>query len=213
VSPALPRASSLRRQLMVGILLPVMLLIGFNTVSLYRQALQAADTAYDRTLLATAKSIGELLEVSAGSKDGSDGGKPQLLAKLSYSALEPFEADNRSRIYYRVSGFAGEMVSGFEDLPAWQGKLPDQGPYAALVTFFDAEFRGEPVRMAVLLQPVAGASGQGMATIQVAETLELRRTLARQILIETVWRQALLVLVIGVVVVVVCKEPPRRCGA
>lgn len=209
MSRPLPRASSLRRQLMVGILLPVMLLIGFNTVSLYRQALQAADTAYDRTLLATAKSIGELLEVSADSKEG----KAQLLAKLSYSALEPFEADNRSRLYYRVSGFAGEMVSGFEDLPAWQGKLPNQGPYAALVTFFDAEFRGEPVRMAVLLQPVAGASGQGMATIQVAETLELRHTLARQILIETVWRQALLVLVIGVVVVVVVQRataPVRR---
>ncbi len=204
------RAHSLRWQLMVGILLPVMLLIGFNTVSLYRQALQAADTAYDRTLLATAKSIGELLEVSA---DGKEGNKPQLLAKLSYSALEPFEADNRSRIYYRVSGFGGEMVSGFEDLPAWQGQLPDQGPYAALVTFLDAKYRGEPVRMAVLLQPVAGAAGQGMATIQVAETLELRHTLARQILIETVWRQAVLVLVIGVVVVVVVQKataPVRR---
>jgi two-component system sensor histidine kinase TctE len=34
--------------------------------------------------------------------------------------------------------------------------------------------------MAVLLQPVAGEAGQGMATIQVAETLELRRTLARR---------------------------------
>jgi two-component system sensor histidine kinase TctE len=42
--------------------------------------------------------------------------------------------------------------------------------------------RGEPVRMAVLLQPVADQDGQGMATIQVAETLELRRTLARQLL-------------------------------
>ncbi len=199
---------SLRRQLMLGILLPVVLLIAFNTVSLYRQALRAADTAYDRTLLATAKSIGELLEISA-----NESGPPTLQAKLSYSALEAFEADNRSRLYYRVSGFAGEMVSGFEDLPAWRGKLPDRGPYAALVNFYDDQFRGEPVRMAVLLQPVAGAAGQGMATIQVAETLELRRTLARQILIETVWRQVLLVLVIGVVVVVVVQRataPVRR---
>ena len=44
--------------------------------------------------------------------------------------------------------------------------------------------------MAVLLQPVAGADGRGMATIQVAETLELRQTLARQILVDTLWRQA-----------------------
>ena len=202
------RPRSLRRQLILGIVLPVVALIAFNSYSLYRQALRAADTAYDRTLLATAKSIGELLEVRADEQ-----GRSQLRANLVYSALEPFEADNRSRIYYRVSGFGGEMVSGFEDLPGWRGKLPVQGPYAALVTFYDDQYRGEPVRVAVLLQPVAGLGGQGMATIQVAETLELRRTLARQILIETVWRQVLLVLVIVIVVVVVVQRatgPVRR---
>jgi len=204
------RASSLRRRLMLGILLPVIAVIAFNTWSLYRQALRAADTAYDRTLLASAKSIGELLEVA------SEGGGARLRAELPYSALEPFEADNRSRIFYKVSGFAGEMVSGFGDLPAWHGKLPAKGPYAALVDFYDEIYHGEPVRMAVLLQPVAGQGGQGMATIQVAETLELRQTLARQILIETLWRQALLLLVIvGVVVLVVQRatRPVRRLSA
>ena len=109
-------------QLLLGILLPVLALIALNTVSLYRQALRAADTAYDRTLLASAKSIGEQLEVSGS------GDEAQLQATVPYSALEPFEADNRSRMFYRVSGFHGEMVSGFEDLPPWRGTLPDQGP-------------------------------------------------------------------------------------
>jgi hypothetical protein len=36
-----------------------------------------------------------------------------------------------------------------------------------------------------------------MAVIQVAETLELRHTLARQMLLDTLWRQALLVGVIA----------------
>ena len=54
---------SLRSQLLLGILLPVLVFVVLNTVSLYRQALAAANTAYDRTLLASAKSIGELLEV------------------------------------------------------------------------------------------------------------------------------------------------------
>ena len=31
--------------------------------------------------------------------------------------LEAFEADVRSRMYFKVSGFHGEMVTGFEDLP------------------------------------------------------------------------------------------------
>ena len=198
-----PFGPSLRRQLLLGILLPVLGLVIFNAVGLYRQALQAADTAYDRTLLASAKAIGEMLEVD-GEPDG-----PRLKSTVLYSALEAFEADNRSRIFYRVSGFQGEMVSGFEDLPRWRSDMPANGIYAALVNFYDEEYRGERVRMAVLLQPVAGAAGQGMATIQVAETLELRRTLARQMLIDTLWRQAALLLVIALVVIFVVQRATR----
>jgi two-component system, OmpR family, sensor histidine kinase TctE len=198
-----PRSGSLRRTLLVGILVPVLGFVVINTVVLYRQALAAADTAYDRTLLATAKSLGEQLEVIG------TGSQARVRSTLIYSALEAFEADNRSRLYYRVSGFAGEMISGFEDLPPARAQTPGRTLYAALVHFYDDEYRGEPVRVAVLLQPVAGVNGQGMATIQVAETLELRETLARQILIDTLWRQAVLVLVIGLVVVLVVQRATR----
>ncbi|WP_342128375.1 sensor histidine kinase [Hydrogenophaga sp. OTU3427] len=204
------QAHSLRSQLMIGILVPVLLLVLVNSGVLYRQALRAADTAYDRTLLATAKSIGEQLEMVG------QGEQARVRATLPYSALEPFEADNRSRLYYRVSGFEGEMVSGFDDLPLWRGELPTKSLYAALVDFYDGQYRGEPVRIAVLLQPVSGPGGQGMVTIQVAETLELRQTLARQMLVDTLWRQALLLAVIaGVVVLVVQRatRPVRRLSA
>ena len=201
---------SMRGQLLWGILLPVGLLVAINTVTLYRQAQQAADTAYDRTLLASAKAIGELLDI-AGTAEA-----PRLLASVPYSALEAFEADNRSRIYFKVSGFQGEMVSGFEDLPAWRGKIPDRGIYAALVDFYDDQYRGQPVRVAVLLQPVAGQVGLRLATSQVAETLELRRTLARQVLVDTLWRQTALLAVIAAVVWWVVQRatrPVRRLSA
>jgi two-component system, OmpR family, sensor histidine kinase TctE len=198
---------SLRRQLLVGILVPVLALVALNAVFLYQQALKAADTAYDRTLLASAKSLGEMLTV----RQAGDG--PRLEASMLYSALEAFEADNRSRLFYRVRGFDGEHVSGFQDLPAWRGDLPAQGPYAALVDFYDDRYRGEAVRVAVLLQPVVGLDGLGMATIQVAETLELRHTLARQVLVDTLWRQALLVGVIALVVVWVVQRVTRPVRA
>ena len=57
---------SLRRYLLAGILLPVVLVILVSALSLYRQTLQAVNTAYDRTLLASAKAIGELLELAEG---------------------------------------------------------------------------------------------------------------------------------------------------
>lgn len=202
-----PRAVSLRRTLLMGILLPVFVFVIINTVVLYRQALDAADTAYDRTLLATAKSLGEQLRVTGA------GDQVQVESTLLYSALEAFEADNRSRIFYRVSGLKGEMVSGFRDMPDWRRDIPQKNLYAALVNFYDDEYRGVPVRMAVLLQPVSGVYEQGMATIQVAETLELRQTLARQILIDTLWRQAALVVVIALVVVFVVQRATRPVRA
>ena len=145
------RLRSLRARLMVGILVPITLFIVINSALLYRQSLAAATTAYDRTLLASAKSIGGELQVR-----GYDGAA-QLSPSVPYAALEAFEADNQSRMYYRVSALDGAMVSGFEDLPFWRGKLPLRPPYAALVDFYDARFRDPPVRMAVLLQPVASA--------------------------------------------------------
>jgi two-component system sensor histidine kinase TctE len=52
-----------------------------------------------------------------------------------------------------------------------------------------------------------------MATIQVAETLELRRTLARQVLVDTLWRQAALLAVIAAVVWVVVQRATRPVRA
>ena len=104
-------AIALRRYLLIGILLPVGLLVIVNTVGLYAQALEAVNTAYDRTLLASAKSIGEQLDVT-GYDEFSE-----LRVTVPYAALEAFEADNQSRLYHRVSSLGGEMVSGFVQLP------------------------------------------------------------------------------------------------
>ena len=194
---------SLRRTLLLGILLPIMVFIVLDTASLYRQALNAVNTAYDRTLLASAKSIGE-----HSAADG-EGEQATLRANVPYAALETFEADNRSRMVYRITSTSGQLIDGFEDLGVWQGRLPDLGPYAALVDFYDDTYRGDPVRVAVLLQPVAMKKARVMAVVQVAETLELRRTLARQILIDTLWRQLALVSVIALVVVVVVQRATR----
>lgn len=191
---------SLRRLLLTGILLPVLLLIALNAWSLYQQTLSSLHTAYDRTLLASAKSISEQIGVTGYDDEA------QLRAMVPYSALEIFEADNQSRMFYRVSTLDGQLISGFDELPFWHGKIPQRPPYAALVDFYDDEFRSQPVRVAVLLQPVSSANGRGMAVIQVAETLELRESLALQILRDTLIRQALLVLVVALIVIIVVQR-------
>jgi two-component system sensor histidine kinase TctE len=204
VLPVAPgRGQSLRRNLLLGILVPVGLFVVLNTISTYQQALAAVNVAYDRTLLASAKSIAESLDVS-----GFDA-QADLFATVPYSALEAFEADNQSRIYYKVSTLEGAMVSGFAGLPRWQGQIPEQPVYAALVDFYDDRFQNQAVRVAVLLQPVVSVRGRAMAVIQVAETLELREALARQVLSDTLWRQALLIAVIALVTLLVVHRATR----
>lgn len=199
-STAPPGSSSIRRNLLLGILLPVVVFMVYNTSSLYQQSLQSIHTAYDRSLLASAKMIGEQLAVT---------GYDELAiveSTVPYSALEAFEADNRSRLFYRVSSMAGELIGGFAELPLWRGRIAQQPPYAALVDFYNGEFRGMPVRIAALLQPVASANGRGMAIVQVAETLQIRETLARELLQATLLKQALLFACIACVVVFVVRH-------
>ena len=197
------RNPSLRRTLLIGILVPIALFIVVNSVSLYRQSLAAATVAYDRTLLASAKTIGGELDVQGYDEHA------KIRAPVPYAALEAFEADNQSRMFYRVTASDGTLVSGFDELPLWHGRIPLKTAYAALVDFYDDEFRGEPVRVAVLLQPVASPQGRGMAVVQVAETLALRETLARKLLVDTLWRQLLLLAVVAAVTVVVVQRATR----
>ncbi|WP_228529706.1 sensor histidine kinase [Diaphorobacter caeni] len=189
--------------MLVGILVPTLLVICFNTWSLHRKALVALNTAYDRTLLASAKSISEELDVTGYDE------LAELRAIVPYSAQEAFETDNQSRLFYRVSNLQGELISGFAELPVWRGSIPARPPYAALVDFYDDHFRGAPVRVAVLLQPVSSSEGRGMAMIQVAETLELREAAALQILWDTMARQLMLIVVIALIVVLVVQRATR----
>ncbi len=195
--------ASIRRNLLWGILLPVIIFMAFNTSSLYQQSLHAINTAYDRSLLASAKVIGEQLTVQ---------GYDELAivdSSVPYSALEAFEADNQSRLFYRVSNMSGELIAGFAEMPRWRGSIAPSPPYSALVDFYNSEFRGMPVRIAALLQPVAGINGRGMAVVQVAETLEIRESLARKILLATLIKQALLFACIAIVVVFVVRSATK----
>jgi two-component system sensor histidine kinase TctE len=181
---------SLRNQLLRWLILPLMLLVALNTVSLYRDAVEAADEAYDRSLLSSTRALAERVSVQDG----------KVVANVPYVALDSFETDTLGRIYYKVTGLRGETVSGYPDLPAVPKDVPRSDLYPALVRFYHASYNGEPVRIAALLQPVYDDSMRGIALIQVGDTLDARRALSRRILVDTLARQALLVLAVATLV-------------
>ncbi len=195
----LPAPTTLRWRLLAGIVLPIAAFVAFDAWSTYRRVLDSINTAYDRSLLASARSIGELLEPVGG----------ELRVELPYAALEIFEAGNEGRMVYRVSGLRGEFLSGYADLPPYTRSPPQRPAYAALVDFYDAVYAGERVRMAALYQPVSGPELRGVALIQVAETLEIRERHARALLQETLLRHAAMIAVVALVAAVVVARALR----
>lgn len=179
-------AGSLRRRLIIWLLLPLLLLVALNTWSIYRNALTAADLAYDRSLLATARALAERISVVEG----------KLSVDVPYLALDSFETDTLGRLYYKVTGVNGEYIAGYEDLPGLPPRLPRSKIYPALVHFFDADYHAQALRIAALHQPVYDDQMRGIALVQVAETIDARRGMSRQILIDTLSRQAILVLAV-----------------
>ncbi|WP_337056236.1 sensor histidine kinase [Pseudomonas sp. USHLN015] len=175
-------AGSLRGRLLrrLAALLAVLLLIGSLTA--YFNARDAADTAYDRTLLASARAI------SAGLYE-ADG---RLKADVPYVALDTFAYDSAGRIFYQVTDIEGKLVSGYENLPGPPRGTPRTDDYPALARFYDARYDGVDVRVVSLLRPVSEESINGMAEIRVAETEEARERLARGLLVDTLWRLAVM---------------------
>ncbi|HAQ85731.1 MAG TPA: histidine kinase, partial [Pseudomonas sp.] len=82
------RAGSLRGGLLRRLAMLLTLLMLFSGWSAYWNGRAAADTAYDRTLLASARAIADGLVASDG----------QLRANVPYVALDTFAYDSAGRI-------------------------------------------------------------------------------------------------------------------
>lgn len=163
---------SLRGRLLSRLALVLAVLLALGSTNAYWNARGAADTAYDRSLLSSARAIAERLFDSDG----------QLFVDVPYIALDNFAYDITGRLYYQVINLTGESISGFEDLPGPPPDVEMTTDYPALARFYDDRYRGAGVRVVSLLQPVSGGTLQGMAEIRVAETLEARERMAHSLL-------------------------------
>ena len=175
---------SLRGRLIRRLALLLALILLVSSLSAYWSARHAADTAYDRTLLASARAIAAGLYSESG----------QLKANIPYVALDTFAYDSAGRIYYQVLGVQGMLVSGYEGLPVAPAGTRRTEDYPALAHFYDGEFRHQGVRVVSLLQPVSEPGLSGMAEIRVAETQGARERMARELLLGTLLRMGVLVL-------------------
>jgi two-component system sensor histidine kinase TctE len=88
------------------------------------------------------------------------------------------------RVFYRVFGPDASTVTGYDDLPRWQPPR-QRGRRVAFETprFFDASYRGELVRFALLGREVAEPNVKGWVWVQVGQTRRARDALARELVL------------------------------
>lgn len=193
------RPRSLRAYLLAWIIVPIALFIVVDSVALYRNALESANTAYDRMLVTTAYSIGDRLGLENG----------RLKVSVSYAALEVYEADYSTRMIYRINELDGRFVAGDRDLPGYSPRITGRPDSPTLLEIYEDRYGSARVRIAVVFQPVASGTENGSALIQIAEPMDNRTSVARKILLGTLIRQTLLVLVVSVVTILVVNRALR----
>ncbi|MFI8416811.1 sensor histidine kinase [Serratia sp. NPDC078593] len=187
---------SLFYQLLLFFGLPLTVLGGISIYTHYFSAMSAATLAYDRTLLASARTVAERLVVREG----------RLVVDVPYVVLDSFERNMNDRLYYEVISPEGKTLSGYNDLPLPPKNIPRSTLYPALVHFYDADYLGQPLRVAAFYQPINESGVMGMAMILVAETLESRKYLARQMMLAALISQGAVVVLTLLLAFVLLKK-------
>ncbi|MDZ7277812.1 sensor histidine kinase N-terminal domain-containing protein [Pantoea eucrina] len=176
--------NTLRGELLVWLGAPLLLLWALSVYTHYQSAMQAANQAYDRSLLASARTVAERLEVR----------HQQLRVDVPWVVLDSFERNMNDQLFYQVISPQGKTLSGYPDLPGLPRNAPLSTSYPALVHFYDAHYRKQPIRVAALWQPVSEQGVEGMALVLVAETLNSRHAFAESLLHTALISQSFLVL-------------------
>lgn len=169
---------SLRRRLLVWLLVP---LVGIGIVALFdtwREATRTADAVSDRVLAGSALAIAERVVVS---ENGT------LEVDIPYVALEMLTSAAQDRVFYRVDSPPGAFITGYEGLPAITDVKQES------TAFLDGSFRDEPIRLAVLARSASTGISSVPFVVTVAETTIARTQLAQAILLRSALRLAVLI--------------------
>ena len=184
MTPATWARASIRRFLLVLLLPGLGAVIAGELWLGWRTASDAADAAYDRSLLGAVKSIDSSISTASGG----------IGVELPYRMLEFFELTAQGQVFYRVATEDGLVEIGSADLPAPPRPLTTGQPQ-----FHEGEYLGQPVRVGSyareLNPPLAGHTGSQRVLIQVAETLEARNDFRQALVLKSLARDVLLMLV------------------
>lgn len=190
---------SLRRRLLLWLLLATALLGLIALIDTWREALRTAQSVSDRVLFGSALAIAERVSVDEA------GG---LEVDLPFSSLEMLTSTAQDKVFYRVDGPVGSFLTGYPDLAI--ATTPPGG-----VAFADGIHDGVNIRSATVMREVSTGAASIPFSVTVAESTRARSALARAILIRSALRLTVLILGVATLVwiaVTVALRPLERLG-
>lgn len=179
------RDQSLRRQLLVWLLLPQLVLWGAAAAVTYKVAVRHSERANDRALFVASRALARQVKpVGSG-----------LLIDFPRAAKDILEADPDDLVYYTVSSPPGEFILGNYKLPMPPGPMTEDIDHPV---FYDAQVAttniATPVRVGAIALEWGEPGKLQIMLVQVAKSRVSREALARDILVDTVLPLSLLVL-------------------
>lgn len=171
------RRPSLRRRLLVFLLIPVIALLMLDAVLSYGVALTYANRVHDRDLSDDAVALAKML------------GNDQLGSQLTPQARFLLEYDPDGRSYFSVSSSRHGLLAGNGQLP----QLAHAPVLGAAPTLYDTSFDKRTLRAATVRTMARHDPGDSLI-VTVAETLHDRHEQAREILLLATLMQAFLII-------------------
>lgn len=173
---------SIRRQMLKGLLLPMLVLICFDSTVLYHFANKLERKAFDRELLSTATDIVQFVKKASTSQ----------LVGLDADTRHFLLSDQNDTMFYAIRDANNKLLMGEDIVDETIDPKHLIRENKAHSSYGNVE--GQEVRLVTLHEVVAIAGTPIPLKIQVAETLNKRQQLREQILISIILPQFLLLL-------------------
>src|SRR3989304_306068 len=123
-----PEKATLRRQLLLSLLAPIVLVTLTSSVVSYYYAFNFATLAYDYSLFDSALAISRQIHIGGG----------RVRVNLPPAALDMLESGH-DRIYYQINDATGAFVAGHRGLP-----LPGEHAPPGKPVYYDGSYGGSP---------------------------------------------------------------------
>ena len=167
-SPAKPNPLSLLVEILDWLLAPLIILWPLSVVATFWIANAISNIPYDRALADSVNALARHVNFAG----------TQARITLPAAASSFLRTDELDTIYFQVRGTRGEVLAGDRDLAEI---FPEENQAQHIVYYRDAEWHGDPVRVAYMFLFEPGAPYRRVV-VQVGETLNKRQKLSSEII-------------------------------